>query len=62
MGNKKRSRVCSECGHAGADVVCISDNGYRTYLCADCAPDSWEHLKALANEEEEFEGEVEYGF
>ena len=57
----KKKRVCEECGHVGADVVCLSDNGYRVFLCADCAPDSWEHLKALANEEEH-EGEAEYGF
>ena len=55
-----RKRTCSECGHVGMDVVQMSDNGYRTYLCADCAPDSWEHLKALAEAEEG--EEVEYGF
>jgi len=44
----------------GADVVRMSDNGYRVYLCADCAPDSYEHLKALADEEGYEEMEYEF--
>ena len=45
---------CTECGHVG-NVVALSDNGYRVFLCKECAPDAWEYLKAVSEQCDEEE-------